>query len=85
MEGQSRRGGTQLAGRDPFHRVVNFSTESEFLPTPGSLLPLEIVDATPHSLIGVRLAVRDSAFDSRTVKSGLSSADEQEREAATGS
>jgi tRNA-2-methylthio-N6-dimethylallyladenosine synthase len=53
VEGRSRRGGNQRAGRDPFHRVINFSTGSESPPAPGSLISVEIVDATPHSLIGV--------------------------------
>jgi len=53
VEGPSRRGGAQLSGRDPFHRVVNFSAGTESAPAPGSLIRVEIVDATPHSLIGV--------------------------------
>ncbi len=53
VEGPSRRGGAQFSGRDPFHRVVNFSTEAESPPAPGAMVRVEIVDATPHSLIGV--------------------------------
>jgi len=53
VEGPSRRGGEQLSGRDPFHRIVNFASEAESAPEPGALIRIEIVDATPHSLIGV--------------------------------
>ena len=53
VEGPSRHGGAQLSGRDPFHRIVNFSTGAEPPPAPGALIRVEIVDATPHSLIGV--------------------------------
>jgi tRNA-2-methylthio-N6-dimethylallyladenosine synthase len=49
VEGASRRGGEQLRGRDPYHRVVNVSADV----APGELLEVEIVEATPHSLIGV--------------------------------
>ena len=48
VEGASRKGGEQLRGRDPYHRVVNVSADAE----PGDLLEVEIVEATPHSLIG---------------------------------
>jgi tRNA-2-methylthio-N6-dimethylallyladenosine synthase len=57
LEGHSRRGNGQFMGRDPYHRVVNFqfhanpacavSPELEV----GSILPVTIVEATPHSLI----------------------------------
>ena len=49
VEGASRKGGQQLRGRDPYHRVVNVSAQAE----PGVFLEVEIVEATPHSLIGV--------------------------------
>jgi len=55
VEGQSRRGGHQGMGRDPYHRVVNFPVTGESDPGPGELLALRIVEATPHSLIGERL------------------------------
>jgi len=48
VEGASRRGG-QLMGRDPWHRVVNVA---EATARPGDLLPVRIVEATPHSLLG---------------------------------
>jgi tRNA-2-methylthio-N6-dimethylallyladenosine synthase len=48
VEGESRRGG-QVQGRDPWHRVVN--TLGAGHARPGELLAVEIVEATPHSLI----------------------------------
>jgi len=76
VEGPSRRGGAQLSGRDPFHRVVNFSTEAESSPTPGSLIRVEIVDATPHSLIGVWDEGVEGDQRSRAMKMGARVADE---------
>jgi tRNA-2-methylthio-N6-dimethylallyladenosine synthase len=63
VEGASRRGsagpdGLPLQGRDPQHRVVNFRAPAAFAPRPGSLVELEIVEATPHSLIGSMLGER---------------------------
>ena len=57
VEGASRRGapgpgGVPLQGRDPQHRVVNFRAPAAAVPAPGTLIELEIVEATPHSLIG---------------------------------
>jgi tRNA-2-methylthio-N6-dimethylallyladenosine synthase len=56
VEGVSRRGGRQRYGRDPYNRVVNFSIAAddsiEQLAEPGQLLEVDLVDATPHSLIG---------------------------------
>jgi tRNA-2-methylthio-N6-dimethylallyladenosine synthase len=58
IEGESRRGAGQLCGRDPHHRVVNLATggaagsEPAPAPRPGDLVTVEIVEATPHSLIG---------------------------------
>jgi tRNA-2-methylthio-N6-dimethylallyladenosine synthase len=57
VEGASRRGapgpdGVPLQGRDPQHRVVNFRASPGAEPAPGTFTELEIVDATPHSLIG---------------------------------
>jgi tRNA-2-methylthio-N6-dimethylallyladenosine synthase len=77
VEGPSRRGGAQLSGRDPFHRVVNFSTQAESLPSPGSLIRVEIVDATPHSLIGVWEGGAEGDQRSRAVKMGARVADER--------
>ncbi|MCZ6712969.1 MAG: tRNA (N6-isopentenyl adenosine(37)-C2)-methylthiotransferase MiaB [Deltaproteobacteria bacterium] len=52
VEGESRRGGQQRAGRDPYHRVVNFAAAADGGPAPGRFACLKIVEATPHSLIG---------------------------------
>ena len=52
VEGPSRRGGQQRAGRDAYHRIVNFAARAGAGPVPGALVPVEIVEATPHSLIG---------------------------------
>jgi tRNA-2-methylthio-N6-dimethylallyladenosine synthase len=54
IEGQSRRG-TQPSGRDPWHRVVNLMPRVEPGPAPGEIVPVAIVEATPHSLIGEAL------------------------------
>jgi tRNA-2-methylthio-N6-dimethylallyladenosine synthase len=51
VAGPSRRGGTQLSGRDPYHRVVNFEPDGNPAP-PGSLVDVRILAATPHSLLG---------------------------------
>jgi tRNA-2-methylthio-N6-dimethylallyladenosine synthase len=83
VEGPSRRGGAQLSGRDPFHRIVNFSTGAEPPPAPGALIRVEIVDATPHSLIGVWNEGLEGDRRSRNVKMGATIADE--RRAAIGS
>jgi tRNA-2-methylthio-N6-dimethylallyladenosine synthase len=77
VEGPSRRGGVQLSGRDPFHRIVNFSTEAESSPAPGSLIRVEIVDATPHSLIGAWNEGLSDDGRSRNVKMGAPIADER--------
>ena len=56
LEGPSRRGVSQWMGRDPYHRVVNLDaaeTGLEADAVAGRLVPVEIVEATPHSLIGV--------------------------------
>ncbi|HME70443.1 MAG TPA: radical SAM protein, partial [Myxococcota bacterium] len=50
LDGESRRGG-QRAGRDPYHRVVNLWARSPGELVPGSLVPVQIVEATPHSLL----------------------------------
>jgi tRNA-2-methylthio-N6-dimethylallyladenosine synthase len=75
VEGPSRRGGAQLSGRDPFHRIINFSTEAECPPAPGALVQVEIVDATPHSLIGVWNEDVKGDRRSRIVKMGTPIAD----------
>jgi tRNA-2-methylthio-N6-dimethylallyladenosine synthase len=56
VEGPSRRGGRQGSGRDAYHRVVNFAAAPDGSPAPGTLAPMRLVEATPHSLIGELLA-----------------------------
>jgi tRNA A37 methylthiotransferase MiaB len=57
VEGPSRRaeaaGGAerQLAGRDPYHRVVNFRAAPGRVHS-GERVRVTLVEATPHSLIG---------------------------------
>jgi len=53
LEGASRKGKGQWRGRDPYHRVVNLDVPSEGENcVPGARVAVQIVDATPHSLIG---------------------------------
>ncbi len=52
ITGPSRRG-ARLAGRDPYHRVVNVDSGAGPAPGPGSFVPVRLVEATPHSLVGV--------------------------------
>jgi tRNA-2-methylthio-N6-dimethylallyladenosine synthase len=60
LQGPSRQGGAQRCGRDPGHRVVNVHfPEGQGVPTPGRLIEVEIVEATPHSLIGEWCGVAD--------------------------
>jgi tRNA-2-methylthio-N6-dimethylallyladenosine synthase len=56
VEGPSRRGGGQGSGRDPYHRVVNFAVAEDAALTAGALVPMQLVEATPHSLIGEPVA-----------------------------
>ena len=51
ITGPSRKGGSQWQGRDPYNRVVNF-TGGAAEPPIGELVPIRVVEATPHSLIG---------------------------------
>jgi len=52
VEGPSQWGrkgtGDQVCGRDPYHRVVNVAAAAPV----GTFLEVELVEATPHSLIG---------------------------------
>ena len=51
VEGRSRRE-RQLAGRDPWHRVVNLDAAAFPGTAPGRIVPVQIAEATPHSLLG---------------------------------
>ncbi|MCH2170991.1 tRNA (N6-isopentenyl adenosine(37)-C2)-methylthiotransferase MiaB [Myxococcota bacterium] len=51
VEAPSRRGGGQWMGRDPHHRVVNFELPAGSLGA-GQMQSVQVVAATPHSLIG---------------------------------
>ncbi len=50
VEGETGRGENQVRGRDLHHRIVNVCSETGT--RPGHYLDVEIVEATPHSLIG---------------------------------
>jgi len=55
VHGESRRGAGQLCGRDAHHRLINLAPDaSGELPRAraGEIHEVEIVEATPHSLIG---------------------------------
>jgi tRNA-2-methylthio-N6-dimethylallyladenosine synthase len=79
VEGPSHRDragsghGAQLRGRDPYHRVVNFAS-GEHPPGPGTIVRLAVVEATPHSLIGV--AQGEARQDAPPLKEPARSADE---------
>ena len=76
VEGESRRGGGQLQGRDPYHRVVNIAGDGAGSGIRcGDLVTVRIVEATPHSLIGAVGAAR-------SVKEAGRLADEEERRTA---
>ena len=91
VDGESRRGEGQVCGRDPHHRVVNVSPPEGMVfaggADPGDLLEVELVEATPHSLIGVPVGLAqapetgDPASESRAsaVKLRVRVADERER------
>ncbi len=81
IEGPSRRGGSQLQGRDPYHRLVHLDALDPRLaggpgPAPGALVPVEIVDATPHSLLGRPLLAQATGHPLSRVKQGGHPADE---------
>ena len=52
IDGASRRGGDQLAGRDLYQRVVNIDFRPGHGLAPGARVPVRILAATPHSLLG---------------------------------
>ena len=63
IDGRSRRGGLQLAGRDLHNRVVNLDLAPDHAIEPGARLAVRIVEATPHSLLAEPLdpALRPNA------------------------
>ncbi|MBW2314680.1 MAG: tRNA (N6-isopentenyl adenosine(37)-C2)-methylthiotransferase MiaB [Deltaproteobacteria bacterium] len=77
VEGPSRRGGSQLRGRDPYHRLVNLDDASGI--AAGALARVEIVEATPHSLIGEPLSGGLAENPHDGVKTGTGSADDLRR------
>lgn len=62
LEGDSRRGG-QASGRDPYHRVVNLAVTADARPAPGEIVPVRVIEATPHSLIAEPLPVPSGAVE----------------------
>ncbi|MFP6638811.1 MAG: tRNA (N6-isopentenyl adenosine(37)-C2)-methylthiotransferase MiaB [Myxococcota bacterium] len=55
IEGPSRRGGDQICGRDRHHRLVNLVADERDRAgalQPGQSVEVDVVEATPHSLIG---------------------------------
>ncbi len=83
IDGPSRRGGHQLAGRDPHLRVVNLDVRSNLpisqdIPV-GTLVPVRIVGATPHSLLAEPLdpALRPESGGPENAGSRLKSAARQ--------
>ena len=52
VAGTSRRGAGQLSGRDPYHRLVNFEAPAKTEVSEGDLVEVDLVAATPHSLLG---------------------------------
>jgi tRNA-2-methylthio-N6-dimethylallyladenosine synthase len=84
VEGDSRRGGGQKSGRDPYHRVVNFDVPGGSPPRPGALVRVRIAQATPHSLIGVCPPGETPGRIRRSVKDCAQPADEKGRSALFG-
>ncbi|MFL2935203.1 MAG: tRNA (N6-isopentenyl adenosine(37)-C2)-methylthiotransferase MiaB [Myxococcota bacterium] len=55
VDGTSRKGRNELRGRDRHHRLVNLRTgnrTSDSAPQKGELVQVDVIEATPHSLIG---------------------------------
>jgi len=84
LEGASRQGAGQQAGRDPYHRVVNLSAAAEVMPPPGALVSVCVVEATPHSLIGTLDLAKTADSARQPLKNGAGSADERIRSVVAG-
>jgi tRNA-2-methylthio-N6-dimethylallyladenosine synthase len=81
---KAAQGIAQVRGRDPWHRLVNVPGSA----VAGRFLDVEIVEATPHSLIGTSLREQRGDevpaagdFSPDTVKSGARLAEEKGRSA----
>jgi tRNA-2-methylthio-N6-dimethylallyladenosine synthase len=83
VEGPSRRGGDQMTGRDPQHRVVNLDPAPGHGVEAGSRLRVRIVGATPHSLLGEPVdpdrGRAEGDFAGSRLTSGAGCADASER------
>jgi tRNA-2-methylthio-N6-dimethylallyladenosine synthase len=82
--GDSRRGGGQLSGRDPYHRVVNFAAPAAAGALPGALVRVRIAEATPHSLIAEVVPGESAGTMRRSLKGRSELADEKEPRAVSG-
>ncbi|MDG2050664.1 MAG: MiaB/RimO family radical SAM methylthiotransferase, partial [Myxococcota bacterium] len=72
VEGPSRHGAGQVCGRDPHHRVVNLvpsDGSSTQAVRPGELVEVEILEATPHSLLAAAVSPADQRPSSETTLS----------------
>jgi tRNA-2-methylthio-N6-dimethylallyladenosine synthase len=56
VDGHSKRTPDQLMGRTPCNRVVNFPADGDRAVGVGQMLPVEIIEAFSHSLLGQRVA-----------------------------
>jgi len=56
VDGRSKRTPDQLTGRTPCNRVVNFPDDGDGVVGVGQMLPMEIIEAFSHSLLGQRIA-----------------------------
>ncbi|HID29314.1 MAG TPA: tRNA (N6-isopentenyl adenosine(37)-C2)-methylthiotransferase MiaB [Desulfobacterales bacterium] len=52
VEGPSKKSVHQLTGRTPCNRIVNFTDGADFTASVGQILPVRIVKAFSHSLLG---------------------------------
>jgi tRNA-2-methylthio-N6-dimethylallyladenosine synthase len=83
VAGASRQGGGQLAGRDPYHRVVNLTATADAAPIPGAVVAVHIVEATPHSLIGEPCPAKSVRAERQRLKNVPGAADERIRSAVS--